>query len=348
MVWVQVFEIDGESAIRRDAAVMRMAELRIPSYFRGMADAGVDRRQTYIVTGATRGLGLAIARELAQRDGAHVVALVRDPARAAGLGLGPRVTIEAVDLRSLADVRAFVSRWRGPIAGLVNNAGLQSAETRRTPDGWEETIAVNHLAAFALTVGLLPWLDGGRVLFIGSGTIDPDSPMPRRLGFRGARFTSVEALARGDGDGDERQRGRDRYATSKFMNAVTSIELARRIAPARTGFFTLDPGMMPGTGLAREAPVVARVLWATMLRWLVPWMPGASTPARSAASAGWILTDDALAGRSGEVYGADRRLSQRCAEALRDPNVGRAVVDESLALLGLSLASVGSELRARS
>ncbi|XXX80785.1 hypothetical protein WMF30_18685 [Sorangium sp. So ce134] len=211
------------------------------------------------------------------------------------------------------------------------------ARARRTADGWEETIAVNHLAAFALTVGLLPWLDGGRALFIGSGTIHPDNRVPRLLGFRGARFTSVAALARGDGEGSEPQRGRDRYATSKFMNTVTAIELARRIPPERARFYTLDPGMMPGTGLAREAPLPARVVWSAVLPWLVPLMPDASTPARSAAAAAWILTADEAAARSGEVYGPDRRPSRRTWAGVRDPQVGRAVVDESLELLGLSL-----------
>ncbi|MGK4001483.1 SDR family NAD(P)-dependent oxidoreductase [Sorangium sp. So ce1036] len=296
-----------------------------------------EARETFIVTGATRGLGLEIARALARRDGARVVAAVRDPARAAALGLGPRVEIVELDLGSLAAVRAFVAGWRGPIAGLVNNAGLQPGATRRTADGWEETIAVNHLAAFALTVGLLPWLDGGRVLFVGSGTIDPENRVPKRLGFRGARFTSVAALARGEGEGSEVQRGRDRYATSKFMNTVAAIELARRISPDRTRFYTLDPGMMPGTGLAREAPLPARVLWSTVLRWLVPLLPDASTPARSAATAAWILTGDEAAAHSGEVYGPDRRPSRRMWAAVREPQVGRAVVDETLELLGLSL-----------
>lgn len=292
------------------------------------------------MTGASRGLGLEIARQLAQRGGARVVALVRDPARMPGLG--PNVEVVRLDLRSLADVRAFAAGWRGPIAGLVNNAGLQALTTRRTADGWEETVAVNHLAAFALTVGLLPWLDGGRVLFIGSGTIDPDNRVPRRFGFRGARFTSVAALARGEGDGDERQRGLDRYATSKFMNTVTAIELARRIPAPRTGFFTLDPGMMPATGLVRDAPWWMRLLWSTVLRGLVPLLPQASTPRRSAAAAAWVLTDPAVAGRSGEVFGPDRQLSRRTWSAVYDPALGRAVVDESLELLELSLADAAS------
>lgn len=310
-----------------------MADLNDPSYFTSMPQEHGER--TFIVTGATRGLGLAITRALARLDDVRVVAAVRDPARAAALELGPRVEIHGLDLGSLTATRAFVAGWRGPIAGLVNNAGLQLGETRRSADGWEETIGVNHLAAFELTVGLLPALVGGRVLFIGSGTINPDNPFPRRLGFRGARFTSIAALARGEGEGSERQLGRDRYATSKFLNMVTAVELARRVAPERARFYTLDPGMMPGTGLARGAPLMARVLWSTLARWLVPLMPHASTPARSAATAVAILTG--APSPSGEVFASDGQPSAHVWPPVRDLVIGRAVVDESLEFLQLVL-----------
>jgi NADP-dependent 3-hydroxy acid dehydrogenase YdfG len=156
-----------------------------------------------IVTGATQGFGLAIARALSALPRHRVVLAVRDTQRgeAVASGLGANAEVRRLDCASFADVRRFVAEWDGPLAGLVNNAGLQQvAGTRRSAEGWEETLAVNHLAATGLAVGLLPRLEGGRVVFIGSGTHNPDNRTATVFGFRGARFTSIDALARGECD----------------------------------------------------------------------------------------------------------------------------------------------------
>ncbi|MFM7737016.1 MAG: SDR family NAD(P)-dependent oxidoreductase [Alphaproteobacteria bacterium] len=296
---------------------------------------------TTIVTGATQGLGLAIARALAALPDHRVVLAVRDPVRGEDVArsLGGRAEVRRLDCASLADVRRFVAEWTGSLDGLVNNAGVQHvAGTRLTPDGWEETIAVNHLAATALTAGLLPRLAGGRVVFIGSGTHNPDNRTATVFGFRGARFTSVPALARGESDAtSDRQRGLDRYATSKLLNTVTAMEFARRIPAERTAFFTLDPGLMAGTGLARTAPAPVRLLWSTVLRWVAPLLPDTSTPERSAAAAAWLLTDPDVTSRSGEVFDFERKPSARVWAAARSEGLGRRVLDESLQLLGEEL-----------
>jgi NAD(P)-dependent dehydrogenase (short-subunit alcohol dehydrogenase family) len=153
--------------------------------------------RNFIVTGATQGLGLAIARELARTPGHRVVLAVRDVerGRAVARSLGANTEARRLDLSSLADVARFVATWGGELAGLVNNAGVQNATgTRWSAEGFEETFAVNHLGALALTSGLLPRLAGaGRVLFIGSGTHNPRHLVGRLLGYRGARFTTVAA-----------------------------------------------------------------------------------------------------------------------------------------------------------
>jgi len=300
--------------------------------------------QTFIVTGATQGLGLAIARALAADRDHRVILAVRDEARGAAVAqsLGPNATVARLDCASLADVRRFAAAWSGPIAGLVNNAGVQQTTgLQRSADGWEQTIAVNHLAALQLTTDLLPHLGGGRVLFIGSGTHNPENRTATIFGFRGARFTSIEALARGEADAaSDRQRGMDRYATSKFLNTVTAMELARRIPRGRTAFFTLDPGLMAGTGLARTAPALLRFAWARLLPAIARLLPDSSTPTRSAAAAQWLLTDPGVAAQSGEVFSFDRRASTRVWGPARDPEVGRKVLEQSFALLGISTNAV--------
>lgn len=295
--------------------------------------------KSFIVTGATQGLGLEIARALAADSAHRVVLAVRDPARGAEVArrIGGNTGVRRLDCASLADVRRFAAEWTGPIAGLVNNAGLQqTAGLTWSADGHEETLAVNHLAALELTVRLYPFLEGGRVLFIGSGTHNPENHLARLFGFRGGRYSSIAALARGESDGrSDRQRGNDRYATSKLLNMMTAMELARRIPRERTVFFTLDPGLMPGTGLARTAPAALRFAWANVLPWVAPLLPDTSTTERSARAAAWMLTSPAALAHHGDVLSFDARPSQRVWPGARDPELGRRALEESLAFLGL-------------
>lgn len=288
--------------------------------------------KTFLVTGATRGLGLDIARALASNPEHRVVLAVRDTELGARVAKPFGGEVKRLDLSSLAAVRDFVAAWKEPLAGLVNNAGVQLVDgTRHTKDGYEETFAVNHLAAFELTLGLLPRLRGGRVLFLGSGTHNPETRNATRFGFRGARFTSVEALARGDTDATtERQAGLDRYATSKLLNTVLPLELARRFGD-EVRFNTLDPGPMPGTGLVRTAPVWMRFGWSVVLPVLARVLPEWSTTRRSAATATWMLTEEL---RNGATYDYDRQPSRRLSPQARDPALARLVYEQSVALLG--------------
>lgn len=289
--------------------------------------------KTVLLTGATRGLGLAIARALDAEDAVRLVLAVRD--RAAGEAVAKTLRrparVVTLDTGSFAQIRAFARSWSEPIDALINNAGLQNVgPIALTPEGVESTIAVNHLGPLLLATELLPRLDGGLVMAIGSGTHNPDNTLAARFGFRGGRFTTIEALARGECDAqDDRQRGLDRYATSKLCTTVTAMELAKR--HRRTRFVTFDPGLMPGTGLARTAPWAARMLWSYVAPLAVRWLDDASTPERSAATAARLALDESAV--SGEVYAHDGVPSHRVWSGARDAALSARVLDESLAFL---------------
>jgi protochlorophyllide reductase len=265
------------------------------------------------------------------------VLAVRDLDRGAALAreLGPLSEARFLDCASVASVRRFADSWQGPIAGLINNAGVQIISgTRNSQDGYEETFAVNHLAALLLTLRLLRPLTGGRVLFIGSGTHVPGEPWARLFGFRGARFTSIAALSRGESEElEDQQMGRDRYATSKFLTTVTTIALARRIPADKTAFFCLDPGLMAGTGLARMQSPTRRWLWTNVLPVLARLLPGNSTPERSAEAARFLLCE-APRQASCQVFSFDKKPCKHVWSRAYDEDVGRAVLDDSCALLG--------------
>lgn len=280
--------------------------------------------KTFLVTGASQGFGLEIARSLLAASDEHEVVLpVRTPSKVPELG--PRAKVMTLDLSRLEAVQKFADAWSTPLAGLINNAGVQLVgEMTRTPDGYEETFAVNYLAAFVLTRGLQKWVKGGRVMFVGSATHVPVFPA-NLMGFKGTKFTSVEASARGEAE----LNSRDRYSTSKFMCSLAAPMFAARDGEAT--YVTIDPGLMAGTGLARGYDGASQWVWKNVLPWLTPLvLPGASTVARSAKTATWLMTADGL--KSGGVYEYTRKFAPVHAW-VNDAKFAARVFDETCALL---------------
>jgi NAD(P)-dependent dehydrogenase (short-subunit alcohol dehydrogenase family) len=120
-----------------------------------------------VVTGANSGLGLETASALAGK-GARVVMAVRDQERAASAearirGESPSADLVLVplDLGSLASVRSAAGQILAAnprVDILVNNAGLMATPERKTEDGFELQLGVNHLGHWALTAQLMPGL----------------------------------------------------------------------------------------------------------------------------------------------------------------------------------------------
>ena len=183
--------------------------------------------RTAVVTGATAGLGLQTARVLAGR-GAQVVLACRnvdkagraaDQITAASAGATPSVV--RLDLASQSSVRGAAEEIRDrfpPVDLLINNAGVMDVPYQRTEDGFELTLATNHLGPFALTGLLLDRLAAG------------------------ARIVTVSSIAHLRGViafGDlqsERGYNADRaYSQSKLANLLFTYELDRRLRAAGAG-----------------------------------------------------------------------------------------------------------------
>jgi NAD(P)-dependent dehydrogenase (short-subunit alcohol dehydrogenase family) len=177
--------------------------------------------RTAVVTGANTGLGLQTARVLASH-GAHVVLACRnlDKARRAADQItaaspGAGTSIIRLDLASQSCVRTAAKeiRSRFPrVELLINNAGVMEVPCQRTEDGFELTLATNHLGPFALTGLLLDRLAAG------------------------ARIVTVSSIAHLDGVMDfadlqsERHYDPERaYAQSKLANLLFTYELDRRL-----------------------------------------------------------------------------------------------------------------------
>ena len=286
---------------------------------------------TILITGATSGLGLATARA-ARARGAEVVALGRDEAAVARVAERLRCVPFVLDLARLAGVRAAVHRLPH-VDAVACNAGVQVLRgPTRTPDGLEETFAVNHLAHLALVDALLRRdAPPRRVVLLGSATHDParrtGTPAPVEEG-------DLAALARPGPDTEPpRTAGVRRYTTTKLLAVATAAARAREHPSACITAF--DPGLMPGTGLARQYPPAVRLLWSTVLPALRV-LPFASSAAASGRALASLLCDEPSPAASGDCV--DHRLRRiRPSDRARDRDYQDRVLRESRALLaGLS------------
>jgi NAD(P)-dependent dehydrogenase (short-subunit alcohol dehydrogenase family) len=127
----------------------------------------------FLITGGNTGLGLETARVLL-RKGGEVVILCRDRGRgesALATLSSTKASLELLDLASLASVRAFAERELASdaaITSLVCNAGVMGIPYRKTADGFETQMGVNHLGHFALVGLLMPKLSKSRIVLVSS------------------------------------------------------------------------------------------------------------------------------------------------------------------------------------
>lgn len=209
-----------------------------------------------VITGATRGIGEAAACEYA-RLGATVVIVGRDPARLESVAARirdfagcetRRVECVAADLLDVAQASAAAERIAAEhqrIDVLVNNAGALFDERALTDDGFERTLAINVVAPFVLTEGLMGPLRaaGGRVINMSSGGmyLQPlalDDPNFERGTFDGTRA----------------------YARAKRALVALTRHWARRYGETGVRFNAMHPGWVATPGVTRSLPGFNRVM----------------------------------------------------------------------------------------
>ena len=218
--------------------------------------AGATRR--ILLTGGSSGIGFEAAT-LLLKAGHRLTLPCRDATTAAALRerLGGRIETPICDLADLSSIdrcAASLLAKGEPIESLVLNAGLQysgGAEPRWSAQGYELTIAVNHLGHQALLQQLLPLLLRGtapRLVVTASEVHDPSTAggkvgLPAGLG-------DLAGLRQGPGapmlDGNSSFNAEKAYKDSKLCNLLMAREVERRLREQGTPLTVLawSPGLV--------------------------------------------------------------------------------------------------------
>lgn len=277
--------------------------------------------RTALVTGASSGLGKAIAQALAAA-GVRVLLLARDRGRGEAAqaelieATGNRsVDLLLADLSSQAEIRRLAAEVRArtdSLHFLVNNAGTAFRERGLTVDGVERTLAVNHLAPFLLTNLLLDLLRAAA---------------PARVVTVGTRIDT--AMDFDDLNWERRPyRMMAAYGQSKLGNIHFTRELARRLQGSGVTANCVFPGVfrsnLGGTDGAQG------LFWksvALLLGWAL------TPPEKAAKRVLYLLTSPDVAAVSGAYFG-DRKPIPVPAQA-DDAVANRRLWRLSEALVGL-------------
>lgn len=198
-------------------------------------------RRTVLITGATSGIGRAVA-DAAAEHGARVILAVRnlEAGRAVASALDgglDRHLVAHVDLADLSSVHRLGATVTEPIDILVNNAGVSCQRLERTTDGFEMQFGTNHLGHFALTALLLPRVSGRIV------TVASQAERAARLEFDDLNWTRRP------------YRASRAYADSKLANVLFTAELTRRLQQQKSSVtaFAAHPGLVKTAIYSRTA-----------------------------------------------------------------------------------------------
>ena len=263
-----------------------------------------------VMTGATNGIGLAAAEELAMR-GARLTIVARDQSKAKALANRTGADVVLADLSSKTAVRRAadeILERHDRIDALINNAGVYLTTRQMTKDWIETTWAVNHLAPFLLTNLLLERLRAAA----GARIVSTASAAHRRARLAFDRL--------------QEQKGMTGYGTTKLCNILFTRELARRIAGTGVTANCLHPGFVAtrfgdsSGGAMRAGIAIAKRLFAL-------------SPEEGAKTMIHLASSPQVAGRSGGYY--DRCAPAEPSRAAQSDLVARRLWELSAAITGI-------------
>jgi protochlorophyllide reductase len=319
---------------------------------------GQDQKSTVVITGASSGVGLYAAKALAKR-GWHVVMACRDLEKAQKVAQTVEMpqdsyTIMHIDVASLESVRQFVNNFRASgksLDALVCNAAIYMPllkEPLRSPEGFELSVATNHLGHFLLCNLMLEDLKHSttaepRLVILGTVTHNPDElggkipPRPDLGDFKGFAEGFKEPISMIDGKTFEPVKA---YKDSKVCNVLTMRELHRRYHDS-TGivFSSLYPGCVADTPLFRNH----YPLFQKLFPWFQKNITGGYVSQELAGERVAVVVADPEYNQSGAYWSWGNRQKkdgksfvQRVSPQARDDEKGDRMWELSAKLVGLA------------
>jgi len=249
--------------------------------------------KTVVVTGGNSGIGLETAAALGAM-GARVVITARNQARgeaaraalAQRIGAAGSVELAVFDLADLSSVRTGAAEIleRCPTLDvLVNNAGLILTTRTETVDGYEATLAINHLGPFLLTNLLVERLKASapaRVVNVASTA--------HNQARRGMPFDDLQSV--------KNYSGMRVYGESKLANILFTKELGRRLDPALVTANSLHPGTVR-TGYGADGDTTGLLAIGIKIG-----QPLFASPEKGARTSVYLASSPAVAGVTGTYF----------------------------------------------
>jgi len=289
--------------------------------------------RTCLVTGASTGLGFAIATQLAQR-GARVLMVSRSRIPEAGDEVRracghDRVEQLRVDLSDLRQIHALADalRDRGErIDVVIDNAGIATPRARRTAQGLDAMFVTNYLGKVLLANRLLRDGTVPNATFAGNaGSVTPRILYVSSDSHRGASAIDWEELGTYYEHG--LNKGIHNYSYFKLVLNTFAVELSRRLTgPGRidVAVHVLCPGPVD-TEIVRDAPLPLRVALRGMFKLFF------RKPEVAAGPAVYMAADPGYGGRTGQYLHMwnPKRMDAKC----YDEAAGRRLWERSAGIL---------------
>lgn len=282
-----------------------------------MSGADESARKTIVITGASDGIGAAAAEQL-QAAGHEVVIVGRSSGKTQAVADALHVRSYTADFSELSSVRSLAARLRDDyprIDVLANNAGGVFGDRKKTIDGFERTIQVNHLAPFLLTHLLMPTLLESRAVVIQTSSI-------------AARLYGNLDL--GDVNNERHFSANKAYGDSKLANILFTKELHRLYRAKGLRAAAFHPGLIRSSFASGTTSLSMRMLYSN------PLTKGLlKTAVEGADQLRWLSeAPEGAAWLSGEYY-EKRAVPKRVNPQIRDAQLARSLWAKSEQLLGL-------------